>query len=669
MKPSHSLFLLLALGAATVPAVQASPSTKVLLARTDAAKVKQAEDGTIKEARASWWGFNKDDATESLQKAISSGVSRLIVDNTGSDWIISEPITLVSNQEIIFQNGVIIQAKKGAFKGKNDSLFTAKNLSNITLIGEGQAKLRMQRADYDNPELYAKSEWRHGIGLWDCENVTIRNLTVEETGGDGLYLGASSTGYNKNILVEDCIFDNNYRQGISVISAEDFIVRRCQLTNTQGTNPQAGIDYEPNHPGQRIVNCLIEDTKMVGNKGPGLVVYTVNLNRDSLPVSVTVNRCTFANNSSGIVSTVTRSAENPVVAEITVSESTFDHDTLRLRNSFVGSATHLFRNVRIDLTPAPGIEVPAWRGTPIVMTADRGLESQSVGGVHFENVTVKAAEHHFPLAVRFQGQGKLSNDITGNLLWERAGKTTAFDLQGFIKKEQEYHSKINALKPAIARLDHLQPPAAIHGTPTENNFYTRDKFTFLQYAKKGDQITISATARKVYAQETEVELHSPSGKKLGTYIIPYNNTSTPITFTAEETGLYRLTRTQKFSQRMQISSENPGNGFLIENSMDFLPQNGKLYFEVPAGVKEFNIGVSTDSTANVALVDPRGETVQKVKEVGRLHLFSGTRPDASLSEVWSLDVSDAVWSVVVHFYGDLSPVVSTNPATLLRVQK
>lgn len=120
---------------------------------------------------------------------------------------------------------------------------------------------------------------------------------------------------------------------------------------------------------------------------------------------------------------------------------------------------------------------------------------------------------------------------------------------------------------------------------------------------------------------------------------------------------------------MQISSENPGNGFLIENSMDFLPQNGKLYFEVPAGVKEFNIGVSTDSTANVALVDPRGETVQKVKEVGRLHLFSGTRPDASLSEVWSLDVSDAVWSVVVHFYGDLSPVVSTNPATLLRVQK
>src|SRR5690606_12354958 len=100
-----------------------------------------------------------------------------------------------------------------------------------------------QRDDYDNPDLYTKAEWRHGIGLWDCADVVIRGLTVAETGGDGLYLGAGSNGTNKNVLVENCNFDKNYRQGISVISAENLMIRNCKLNNTDGTNPKAGIDF------------------------------------------------------------------------------------------------------------------------------------------------------------------------------------------------------------------------------------------------------------------------------------------------------------------------------------------------------------------------------------------------------------------------------------------
>src|SRR5690606_1680858 len=133
----------------------------------------------------------------------------------GSDWIINKPIQLVSHQQVIFEDGVVVQANKGMFKGKKDPLFNANTITHFALIGRGNVIFRMHRADYDNRDLYEKAEWRHGIALRDCKNAIIRGLTVEETGGDGLYLGASANGYNKNILVENCTFDRNYRQGVS----------------------------------------------------------------------------------------------------------------------------------------------------------------------------------------------------------------------------------------------------------------------------------------------------------------------------------------------------------------------------------------------------------------------------------------------------------------------
>src|SRR5690606_32194489 len=110
------LLLSVSLGMATASFAATAPP-KVLLAQADTAKIAQVKAGTLHTANASWWGFDQNDATACLQNAIDSGVSTLIVDNTGSDWIVNKPIQLASHQKIIFQDGVVIQAKKGAFKG------------------------------------------------------------------------------------------------------------------------------------------------------------------------------------------------------------------------------------------------------------------------------------------------------------------------------------------------------------------------------------------------------------------------------------------------------------------------------------------------------------------------------------------------------------------------
>lgn len=119
-------------------------------------QVARVMDGTLKEARASWWGFDPQESTAALQAAIHSRVPRLIVDNMGAPWI-TDRLTGVSDQEIFFEPGTEVLAKKGAFTGKADALLTLAGVTNVTLRGPG-ATLRMRRADYDAPP-YVRAEW------------------------------------------------------------------------------------------------------------------------------------------------------------------------------------------------------------------------------------------------------------------------------------------------------------------------------------------------------------------------------------------------------------------------------------------------------------------------------------------------------------------------------
>lgn len=633
-----------------------------------AEKIAEIEAGTLLTARASWWGFDREDSTDCLQAAIDSKVPTLIVDNTGSDWVISRPLTLVSHQRIIFSDGVVVQAKEGAFQGSKECLFTGREVTNIALIGEGEATLRMRRADYDNPAIYQKAEWRHGIALWDCREVVIRGFTVTETGGDGLYLGASATGYNKNILVEDMRFDANYRQGISVISAEDLTIRRCELTNTDGTNPQAGIDFEPNVSGQRLVNCLLEDCVLTGNTGGGLVIYTVNLTAASLPVSITADRCLMSGNSTGMASTITRSPESFVAGEVVINECTFDRNSIILRNPVVGSAGYLFKNCTLDFTPLPGETIPAWKRLRITLAVDAEMSERAMGGVAFDNTVIKTTSGADPIALRFHARAELSDQITGTLLLERDGGTTPFDLAGFVQRERTKLAQINALQPASASLEKLRPPTTAESGPRPEGFQTRDQFAFLQYADAGETVTLELATGKIYDKVAQVELHGPSGKKLETYTLPADKKTFSITFTAGRSGLHRLVRSQEFSHRIAILSSRPGNGYLVEGGQEFLSRKGRLYFEVPAGIGKFTVGVSSDSVADAALFNQAGREVQRQAGIQSLHLFSAERAETADSEIWYLDVSNAAWAVTVRLYSPLQPVVGTQPETLLRAK-
>ena len=250
---------------------------------------------------ASCFGFNPEDSTDPLQSAFSSNYSSIVVPNVGKPWT-TRPLFLNSNnQRVLFEAGVEILAKRGEFHGLNDCLFTAKKVENVTLVGEKDSTFRMWKSDYQNSSIYKKSEWRHGLSLVGVKNVTVSGLTIEYTGGDGIYVDSDGNNppSSDKVTVSNTTLSYNHRQGMSVIAATNLYVENVVFEYTNGTAPMAGVDIEPDHNFQLLQNISFVDCISRGNYGNGFQIYLNSLRNAKYNVSVLFNNCTVKGGESG----------------------------------------------------------------------------------------------------------------------------------------------------------------------------------------------------------------------------------------------------------------------------------------------------------------------------------------------------------------------------------
>lgn len=262
-------------------------------------KVAAVSRGEIEEANVSWWGFDKEDSTQYVQAALDSGAKRVVVPAMNSTWIVEPLFVNVDNLEIFFEPSVILQAKKGKFLGRNDSLLSIIERKNITLIGYG-AQFRMHKEDYwEKP--YRRAEWRNTLNIRGAEGIHIEGLTFSNSGGDGIYLGATKNmPYVKNVVIRAVHSDSNNRQGLSVISADNLLVEKSVFSNTIGTAPMAGIDLEPNNPAQFLRDVVIRNNIFLNNSQLGMHMWLSNLTSESEPVSITIENNTIIGGEIGI---------------------------------------------------------------------------------------------------------------------------------------------------------------------------------------------------------------------------------------------------------------------------------------------------------------------------------------------------------------------------------
>jgi len=123
----------------------------------------------------------------------------------------------------------------------------------------------------------------------------VKNCNVSDCWGDGIYLGEE--GAVDGILVENCRFDNNRRNGCSITSAKNVLFKKCTFSNSNATSPFKGVDVEPNNAADIVQNIVFEDCNSYGNISGGFSVARDDA-QDS-PVSVTFRNCVSENDGGG----------------------------------------------------------------------------------------------------------------------------------------------------------------------------------------------------------------------------------------------------------------------------------------------------------------------------------------------------------------------------------
>ena len=256
------------------------------------------------------FGYDPEDATRFLQAALDSGEKEIIVDAQKGPWYAC-PLQGRSNQTIVFEKGAFICAKRGEFHNPHVPLIRFSRCTNVTLRGEGPdlGGFRMWRDDYADRSKYKWSEWRHAVSLLSCVNVTLEGISVNESGGDGLYIstaGGRNTPAGQapvcvNTVVRNCVFARNYRQGISVIGADGLLIENVVMRDTKGTPPAAGIDFEPNKPWECLKNIVMRNCLSENNEGKGIEIMVAQYDRTSEPISMRFENCRCVGNLSALL--------------------------------------------------------------------------------------------------------------------------------------------------------------------------------------------------------------------------------------------------------------------------------------------------------------------------------------------------------------------------------
>jgi len=381
--------------------------------------VREVLDGKRSEARVSWWGFDAKDSTEYLQNAINSKARKLIIDRQASAWV-ARPLAGVNNQEIVFEAGTELVALKGAFHEGGDCLLTFQRCTNVIIRGNKHdggksARIRMHKEDYQSGA-YESSEWRHGLNFVGCQNVLIQDLTIEKTGGDGIYLGATSDKHpNRDVVIRRVDCNDNHRQGISVISVEQLLIVDCLLRNTDGTAPRAGIDFEPNCPDDSLINCVVRHCISENNAGTGYQICSQSMSSHSKPISIYLENCVSRSNKQhavhlcsapkdppgGLLRITHLVSENDGMAGLAVQFNPYNAVRIEMKDTVIRDSARLDKFFY-----------------PIYL---QGGDSGLAGNIHFKNVTIKDDLDRSFIRIRNRKGDKLK-DVDGKIILERNGR-------------------------------------------------------------------------------------------------------------------------------------------------------------------------------------------------------------------------------------------------------
>lgn len=589
-------------------------------------KLALVQKGELKTVHASWWGFNSEDSTEALIQAINSKAPQIIIDKMEAPWITAKTLLLPSDIEIIFEEGAELQAKRGEFKGKGDCLVKIHQSRNVTIRGLGKgATLRMHKKDYHS-DAYENSEWRHCISLSGSHNISISNLKLLESGGDGIYFGVTATlECSTEVTVKNVICDGNNRQGISVIGGVNCLVEDCQFINTSGTPPAAGIDFEPNRPGEHIDNFILRNCFSGNNLGCGYLFSLGNFTAPSGSLNITLENCRSNNDKgSALVFYKPNGAGRDTPGKVLIKNCTFENNAASI--IFNGSCANgfktVFENVELRNIASNTEKAPIQFGYAPHST---GL----AGNILFKNVNVYDTIDRDPFEF-------INGGTTGGLE-KISGKITSY-IDGKPKRKMVFSNRW-AKKNFPQRKLKLLPAIDITGmkfTPVSTNAISSDK-QFSPIRQRGigtwkvllqpdDTLEFTAAYEQLGRYQgtfAKVVLTTPSGKSMRLGDVPFKESKTFTVNSIKESGLYTLSIYAENQLSRIIHCNRPIVIPAYPTPVHICKGTGELFFYVPKGTKEFVAQFIGETLEGVkaTVFAPDGSQVWQMDDIARLEQY------------------------------------------------
>ncbi len=360
-----------------------------------------------------------DNCTEELRRALNSDADTIVIANQSKPWLL-RPMRFANlkNKVIVLENGTELRALPGAFPKTNDALFTFTNCRGIVIIGN-ESKIVMNKSEYTD------GEWRHGISLRGCTDIEIRNITVRDTGGDGIYVaGSRARAYSENIYIDNIKSINNRRQGMTLISVKNIVVKNSLFKDTVGTMPGAGLDIEPNKATDVVTGVEIHDCIFSGNYGSGIMLAFGKSNGSSQDLDITIKNCVLSNNNSienprvGTEIRISANKDNPVKGQVLFEECLIENSRWGLLYSrkradafkVVFNSCKLKNTSKNGESPTVYLEVPDYYKT-----------SGPLGGYEFNHLFINNESQVNFMTIRGSRLGTLRgvSDITGEITLEK----------------------------------------------------------------------------------------------------------------------------------------------------------------------------------------------------------------------------------------------------------
>jgi peptidoglycan hydrolase-like protein with peptidoglycan-binding domain len=378
---------------------------------------------------------NPSDPQKAAEELLKSGSPRIVFDAAYPMPIKVLNLSVSSNTDILIQKDVVLVAAPSL--NTADNIFRLENVSNVTIRGEPGARLTADKASYMD------GEWRHHIFITSSSNVTISGLIIENSGGDGIYIGSrykltqtSGDFVNDQIRITGNTIDNNSRNGISLIQGRNIYIEGNTISRTrsqQGTKvashgPHAGIDIEPNVPNEQLYNVRIVGNTFTDNQAFGLALSLANMRSSTHPLNIVFDSNTISGSNVGIGISV------PILNSGTItmrgnSIAAYGRQAIWIMTkSALGPRLDISHTSIDDTLPALAW-IPGGIHAPLAFSKTSALEAD--GGITITNTNIRSNKGQYLYTVDNSTLIPYSQVTLGFILTDKTATTKVYKGRGY----------------------------------------------------------------------------------------------------------------------------------------------------------------------------------------------------------------------------------------------